>query len=767
VAPWLAGSLAAAAAATADESEPRPQPTPDAGAAYEETIDVVAVTPLRGLGVPRDQVPVNVQTLSSTELEQTGALHLGDALAASFAGAHTNEAQANPFQPDLQLRGFTVSPLLGLPQGIAVYQDGVRVNEPFGDTLHWDLLPENAVSSIDFIPGSSPLFGLNALGGALSIQTKSGWSDAGHAGEALAGSFGRRSLELQSGGQGDRTAYFVGGRALEEDGWRDHSPSRVRQLFGSVGARTETASLGATLTSGANRLVGNGAAPIQLLAEDREAVFTHPDRTETELLMLTVRGDRALGERATLEGTAFFRPSRIDTFNGDDTPYQACEREEVAGLLCSDDGDDETPVLDGDGMPVPIGDPPLDATQNTSATDTDGWGAALQATSRAPFAERDHHWIAGASFDGARSRYSSDTELARLTADRGTMGAGIVDADAAVRLRAEVEHAGLWVADFFGVTPRLTLSGAARWSESTVRLRDQLGDDLDGDHRFSRLNPSLGLTWEARPAITAFGSFGAASRVPAPSELACADADDPCRLPNAFVADPPLDQVVAKTWEAGLRGRSGPLAWSAALFHTTNRDDILFVSSGALTNEGHFENVGSTERRGLEATASGAHAGGLRWTASYSHLRAEFRDPLLLSSPNHPEAIDGEIAVDPGDALPGVPRHQLKGQLTWTGRRAAATAAAVWSSDRVLRGDEANLLDPIDGFASVDLSATWALRPRLALAARVTNLLDAEYETFGLLGEADEVLGDEFDDPRFLTPAAPRGVWIGIELQSR
>ena len=39
--------------------------------------------------------------------------------------------------------------------------------------------------------------------------------------------------------------------------------------------------------------------------------------------------------------------------------------------------------------------------------------------------------------------------------------------------------------------------------------------------------------------------------------------------------------------------------------------------------------------------------------------------------------------------------------------------------------------------------------------ARVDNVFDAEYETFGLVGAADEVLGDEFEDPRFVSPAAP------------
>jgi outer membrane receptor protein involved in Fe transport len=517
---------------------------------------------------------------------------------------------------------------------------------------------------------------------------------------------------------------------------------------------------------GANRLIGNGAAPIELLERDRAAVFTHPDQTENEVAMLTLRGDRSVGGALVFEGTVFYRPASIDTFNGDDTPYAPCESDDLAGLLCIDD-DGESPIHDQHGDPVEVGAESLDATNNTSSIESDGWGLALQATSTRPLAGRDHQLIGGFSLDAARSRYEADTELARLTADRSTIGTGVLDGAAGVRLRSEAEHRSLWLTDFLTVTPRLTLMGAARYTDSAIELRDRLGVELDGDHAFSRLNPSAGLTWDAGRGVTAFASFGMASRVPAPSELSCADPEDPCRLPNAFVADPPLDQVVARTWEAGTRGRAGSIAWAGAVFETTNRADILFVSSGALTNQGHFTNVGDTRRRGAELSASGGATARLRWQAAYSHLQAEFRAPLLLPSPNHPHAIDGEIAVEPGDALPGIPRHQVKAQLVWSAGKASATAGVVYASERYLRGDEGNLLRPLDGYTAVDAGASYAIRERILVSARLSNLLDAEYETFGLIGEADDVLGDDFEDPRFLSPAAPIGLWLGVEISWR
>jgi outer membrane receptor protein involved in Fe transport len=308
--------------------------------------------------------------------------------------------------------------------------------------------------------------------------------------------------------------------------------------------------------------------------------------------------------------------------------------------------------------------------------------------------------------------------------------------------------------------------GAARFNHSSVVLRDQLGTDLNGDHAFTRLNPAAGLTFALSNEVTAFGSFSMSSRVPAPSELSCADPDDPCRLPNAFVADPPLDQVVASTWEGGIRGHRPALNWSASVFRTANNNDIMFISSGPLTNTGHFENVGDTLRQGFEMGASGT-VRNLRWGAAYSFLHATFGSDLTLSSPNHPDEEDGEIEVEAGDAIPGVPGHNLKANVSTTIRRLTVGGNLVALSGQYLRGDEANLLSKVDGFAVVNLNAQYAIGRNVRIRGRVANLIGTEYETFGVLGEADEVLGDDYDDPRFLSPGAPRAGWIGLEFSFR
>ena len=360
-------------------------------------------------------------------------------------------------------------------------------------------------------------------------------------------------------------------------------------------------------------------------------------------------------------------PPRCARSTATTPPYEPCDDDDVDHLLCVE-GDDD-PIHDQFGQVVPVPATAYDGTSNTSRTSSQGWGTGLQATLSRPFGTRANSLIAGGSFDGAGSDYEADTELARLDDTRGAQGAGIFDGDASVRLKTTVRNAGLYAADFFSVTPRLTLSGSARLTHSTVELRDQIGDDLNGDHTFTRLNPAAGATFQLPRGVSAYGSYSVSSRVPTPSELSCADPEDPCRLPNAFVADPPLDQVVADTWEGGLRGRTGRASWFASVFRTANRDDILFISSGALTNEGHFENVGDTLRRGVELGASGQWTPRLGWTAVV-HLPA--RDIRDTADAQQPQSSGRRRRRDrrgaPASTLPGVPRHNLKAGLFYRRR---------------------------------------------------------------------------------------------------
>ena len=179
------------------------------GAGFDEEVTVVATTPAGGAGIDPDKLPFPVQQADDDALARAQSLDLSDYLATNLAAVSINSAQNNPLQPDVQYRGYTASPLLGLPMGIAVFQNGARINEPLGDAVNWDLLPESAIHSVSLIGGANPLFGLNTLGGALSVAMKNGFNFSGHNLAFSGGSWDRKTVDFESGGNNEEFGYYV------------------------------------------------------------------------------------------------------------------------------------------------------------------------------------------------------------------------------------------------------------------------------------------------------------------------------------------------------------------------------------------------------------------------------------------------------------------------------------------------------------------------------------------------------------------------------
>jgi outer membrane receptor protein involved in Fe transport len=732
--------LAAAHAAAAQSATVQAPQTPaDDATRFEEQIDVVGLTPIHGIGLPALKIPANVQVFTPDRRGgQTAEVSV--LLNERAASVHLSDAQGGTFQPDLLFRGFSASPLLGASEGMAVYQDGVRVNEPFGDTVNWDALPSLAVASINLMPGSNPLFGLNALGGALSIRTRNGFDHPGRRASVSTGSYGRHRLEADAGGQHGAFAYYVAGALTREEGWRDFSDSAIRRIFGDVAWRGQATSVSVSVTGATNDLAGNGTVPSELLESDRSAVFTHPDLTDDDLALVTFRGSRYASPTMLIEAVGYVRRGAIRTFNGD----------------AADDDEEDDDEEEQEGIE-------FDAVNNVSHTHGRGTGATAQLTRTAPLLGRENHLIAGAGFDAASTRFDFASEWASLTATRGTVGSGIVDEDSLVDLKAQTTTGSMFVSDTWSVTPALTLSAAARFNATSLTLRDQIGSALDGDHGFWRINPAGGVTYQMQGGLNVYASYSESSRVPTPVELTCADPEDPCRLPNAFVSDPPLEQIVGRTWEAGVRRAAAVLDWSLAAFSTTSEDDIIFVSSGTLRGQGHFENIARTHRRGVEAGVD-LSLGSVSAFGAYTIQRATFGTALRIASPNHPASDDGAVDVARGSRIPTIPAHTAKAGVSAAfADRVSAGMVVRAQSGQYFRGDEANLLDPIAGFAVVDVRSRVRLTDRVAAIGEIANLLDADYETFGAFGEAD-LLGGDTDDPRFYSPGAPRGAWIGLEV---
>jgi outer membrane receptor protein involved in Fe transport len=730
------------------------------------TVEVVGTTPLAGIGVPRLHLPSNVQSLDDRRLEEIESLNIAEQLVRQVPAVTVNELQGNPYQANLNYRGFTASPLLGTAQGLSVYVDGVRVNEPFGDTVNWDLLPNSAIAGVDLVPGSNPAFGLNTLGGALAMRTKSGFSHPGGRLEASGGSFGRTNTELEYGGNNGTFGWYGAGDWFREDGWRDYSPSDVKQFFGKLSFRNAAGEADLTLTKARSRLIGNGPVPQSLLAERREAIFTQPDETSNDLTQLALSGKLWLGDTQSLSGSIYHRRTKSRTLNGD---------------LNNDFETNPT---------APTG------AYNRTRTSQHGTGAAAQWN----LSGEQQQLAVGASYDMARINFQQTQELGDLDASRGISNLAAPTVEN--QLHGKTSTASLFVTDTYSLTRDLHLTGSARYNISRVTTVDELnstGPNLNGDHQYHKLNPALGMSWQVVPALNAYAGFSQGNRVPTPIELGCADAANPCTLPNSMASDPYLKQVVARTLEAGLRGKLagkllGDANWNAGVFRTISSDDILFV--GTSTSAGYFTNFGKTQRQGLELGLNG-NLHRLDWYANYSWLQATFRSEACLLAANNSSrgttaectgaGQDDEILVRKGNHIPGLPEHSLKLGLAWRATDWLRLGGDVQAfSGQYVRGNENNQHQSgtttdafgntrtydgpgkVPGYAILNVNAEAKLGGSWELFAKVNNVFDKHYATAGLLAENPFVGGSFQTNPgdwhreTFVAPGAPRAAWLGV-----
>ena len=772
-------------------------------AAVAERVDVVGVTPLLGAGIERDRIAADVSVVEGDDLENRGAASLADALHERFGSVTLEGTTTNLFQPTVRFRGFTASPLLGLPQGIAVYQNGVRINEPFGDTVQFDLMPQFAIDQVQLSAGANPTFGLNALGGALSLQLKNGFSHEGFLGEFSGGSFGRTTATAEYGANNGRWAFYAGATRFEEEGWRVASPSDVTQLVADLGYRNDRMDGGVNVTYADTSLTGNAPAPVELLDVDRRAVFTYPDITDNRLGFVQGRANITASPTWSVQATGYYRDLDRRTLNGDEAEFEACDDDRLPagapeGTLCFGDDDDDDDDADDDGdaddddddvfIAIPLIDrttqrfiTALDAVGdgaiNRTATRTRGYGATVQATARTSAGSRENMFLAGVSVDLADIDFSTSSEAGSLTEDRGVTGSGLFaslyglggDDLFNTGLKSSNGNVGFFASDTFSPTGRVHLTVSGRYNRAQIDIIDLLGTSLDGTHTFARFNPSVGVVVDTGDTTSLFGRYSESSRVPTAAELSCADPAEPCRVPNAFVSDPPLNQTVARSMEAGVRGRWGAGEWSVTAYRTRINDDILFIASPHLIGTGYFQNAGDTARLGFDVQLSGRVAR-TSWYASFGLVDATFESPLLLpGDENVNDAADDDgLRVEPGDRLPGIPRYSLKAGIRqgltedWDAALETLTA-----SDRYFTGDEGNDQATLDGYGVVTFHSAYRLGSAVELFGRVDNLFGTLYSTGGVLAELEVYLREapNASDPRFVSPAAARSGFVGLRVR--
>src|SRR3984893_18769822 len=735
------------------------------------TLVVYPTTPVSGSGIDVDKVPASVNIVDANQIERVRSQNIADSLVKYVPGITVNEVTGNPFQPDVQFRGFVASPVSGTPQGLAVYQNGVRINEAFGDTVNWDLIPTAAIQSVTVVT-NNPAFGLNALGGAVNVQMKNGFNYHGIEIDTMGGSFGRIQSAAQWGKQVDKFSVYGALEGLHDDGFRNFSASNVRRFYGDVGYKNDTSEFHINMGAADNNFGAPAIVPVELLQQYYGATYTTPQTTVNRVGYVNLVGKVEATPTCTIEGNPHLRIFDQKTVDGNPTGTQPCGADPT--LLCF--GNDSTPAngLNGAQLANPF-DPAavLGEIDRTTTRSTTG-GLSLQATNNDQLFGHNNHFVVGTSFDYSVTRFGASAELGTIGTNYVVSGSGVFLGQSGdpvsigpVALRTTNQYSGVYALDTFDVTNAFSITGGGRFNYARIALEDQIGSPLNGNDTFNRFNPIIGGTYQIVPGLTAYGGYSEANRAPTPLELGCADPAHPCIIAALLVSDPPLKQVVSRTIEAGLRGTKelniGTLAWKLGAFRANNTDDILAIPSPVLQGFGYFQNVGSTRRQGIEAEVT-LKSTTLQLYASYALVDARFLDALQVGS-NSPFAdADGNVQILPGNRIPAIPRNRIKAGFDYSITDAFKVGGdALFVGSQYFVGDDSNQAARLPSYAVFNLHTSYQINKTFQIYARADNIFDKSYATYGTFFNTGAVPnfangGAPFTDPRSLSPARPRAL---------
>jgi outer membrane receptor protein involved in Fe transport len=743
------------------------------------TVLIYPATPLAGGDIEADKTPASVNVVDANQIKQTGSLNISDALVKYVPGIIVNEVAGNPFQPDVQFRGFVASPVSGTPQGLAVYQNGVRINEAFGDTVNWDLIPTAAIKSVTVVT-NNPAFGLNALGGAVNVQMKDGFSYHGAEIDTMGGSFGRIQSSAQWGKQVGDFAVYGALEGLHDDGFRNFSASNVRRFYGDIGGRNDQAEFHLNMGVADNDFGAAATVPAELLQQYWGATYTTPQTSENRVGYVNLIGKVEATPTWTIDGSAHVRIFDQKTQDGNPTGTQPCTADQT--LLCYGDGSTHANGLNGTQLANPFGPNAVLGENDRTTTHSTTTGFSLQATNTDRLFGHNNHFVVGGSLDYSVTRFTASAELGTIGPDYVVSGSGIFLGPSGfpisigpVDLRTTNQYIGLYALDTFDVTNAFSLTGGGRFNVANISLQNQLpdqpGTSLNGNDTYTRFNPIIGGTYKITSELTAYAGYSEANRAPTPLELGCADPAHPCVIAAFLVSDPPLKQVVSHTVEAGLRGSKelniGTLGWKLGVYRADNTDDILAIPS-QVQGFGYFQNVGSTRRHGIEAEVN-LKSSTLQLNASYTLVDARFLDALQVGS-NSPFAdANGNVQIVPGNQIPAIPRHRIKAGFDYSVTDAFKIGGnALFVSSQYFVGDESNQAPKLPGYAVFNLHASYQIDKTFQIYARVDNVFDNRYATYGRFFDTTALPnfangGANFSDPRSVSPARPRAFYTGLK----
>ncbi|MBL6686417.1 MAG: TonB-dependent receptor [Methylophilaceae bacterium] len=603
------------------------------------TIDVTTVAPLPGIGVDVNILPSNVQVIKMDEVSEQPGISFADYLVNNAPAVTLNEVGGNPWQPEIRFRGYTAGSILGNEQGISVYLDGVRQNQPFSDVVLWDTLPQFAFSGSQVVPGSNPIYGLNTLGGAVAFQTKNGRMFDKTKLSFTKGSWGREISLVEHGGVSGNYDYYAGYQYTTEDGWRDYSPSHLNQYFAKVGWEDEASRLEVSYTGADTKLIGNGLAPKYLLGSDNEGVNTVPDETENLFGQLNLALTHFFDDDTMISSNAYWKRSDRNTWNGDAEIELDAENLALSGTTYSN-GDDTVTLFRFTEDEIDE----IEGENRKTKTRQDLYGWSGQLTFSQPLMGFNNHFITGVNIETSLVSFTQDEYEGATMLPTRQLVDGTGEYENNTDLQGRTNTFGVYAVDTFSIDDNWHVTGGLRYNYQEVDNTDKRSAEAQEDGSlterasWARVNPTIGLTYKYSNNFSTYTSYSESNRAPTSIELGCSNPAIACQLPTQMADDPPLDDVVAKTYEWGYRGQTQYLTYSGSVYSQMNHDDLQFINTNAQNGLGYFDNMGKTSRKGLDMTIGGrtilgmAGTEGFSWTASYGYMKAEYESDFTLVS---------------------------------------------------------------------------------------------------------------------------------------
>jgi iron complex outermembrane receptor protein len=741
------------------------------------TFDVVATTPLGGGEIDVAKSPFAAWQTGAQDIQTFNDTTITDTLARSTPGVTVGNVSGNDFQPDVSYRGFDATPVTGTPIGLAVYQNGVRINEAFGDTVNWDLIPENAIDKTTVVAGN-PIFGLNALGGAVTITMKNGFTWDGFEADLRGGSFYRAQEEFQYGKQIGNYSVYVAAEQINDGGWRVDGASQLSRFYGDVGYKANGFESHLQLTAGNTQFGAGAYTPIQELQNNWSSIYTVPQTTYNQMAMLAWTGNYAYSNTLSFQGGAYFRAFNQAHVDGNSTGVEGCPPFScLNGSPVHDSFGNVIPDLSNGGT-VDLGEIDRNWTQSRSL------GASVQAVDTDKIYGHDNTLTVGASLDYGWTRFNGNSQLGIVPGfvnnNLFVLGAPftIDEPDSflnPISARTNNTYTGVYALDTFSATDRLTLTGGGRFNFAGINLEGENGALLNGYSSFYHINPTVGLTYKITPDINFYAGYAMTNRAPTPLELGCADPNNPCIIDNFLSSDPKLKQVVGQTFEVGFRGQNalsqwgpqwGKLQWSAGLFRTTLANDILPLQSPA-NGFGYYANVGTTLRQGAEVSAQWT---GDRWTAyaNYTYIDAVYLSTFEEPSPFNPLAdANGNIPITNGTPIAGIPKNTVKVGVDYSVTDNWKVGAdMVAASGQVIFGNENGALPQVPGYAVFGVHTSYQIGKQLQIYGLIQNIFDQRYYTSGALFDITSFPNSApfLTNPTSLGPGKPFAIYGGLRL---